>query len=52
MAAGEVFYNYRMEKAESEDLSGIGVFYKDDKGDIFHTYSTYIRGDELLSAAQ
>jgi predicted dithiol-disulfide oxidoreductase (DUF899 family) len=51
MATGEVFYNYRMEKAESEELSGISVFYKDDKGDIFHTYSTYSRGDELVSTA-
>jgi predicted dithiol-disulfide oxidoreductase (DUF899 family) len=51
MARGEIFYNYRMEKAESEELSGLSVFYKDEKGDIFHTYSTYGRGDELLSAA-
>jgi predicted dithiol-disulfide oxidoreductase (DUF899 family) len=51
MATGEISYNYRVEKAESEELSGLSVFYKDDKGDIFHTYSTYGRGDELLSAA-
>jgi predicted dithiol-disulfide oxidoreductase (DUF899 family) len=44
MATGEIVYNYRVEKAESEELPGISVFYKDDKGGIFHTY-------ELLSAA-
>jgi predicted dithiol-disulfide oxidoreductase (DUF899 family) len=32
-------------------LSGISVFYKDDRGDIFQTYCTYGRGDELLSTA-
>ena len=32
-------------------MSGISVFYKDANGDIFHTYSTYARGDELLDGA-
>jgi predicted dithiol-disulfide oxidoreductase (DUF899 family) len=32
-----------------KDLPGLSVFYKDDKGQIFHTYSTYSRGlDEFL----
>jgi len=46
MAKGEVFYNYRMTRASIEDLSGLSVFYKDSDGRIFHTYSTYARGDE------
>jgi predicted dithiol-disulfide oxidoreductase (DUF899 family) len=29
-----------------EDLSGDSVFFKDDTGRIFHTYSTYGRGSE------
>ena len=45
---GEVLYNYRVEKAESEELPGLSVFYKDDKGDIFHTYSAYARGLDIL----
>lgn len=49
IAKGKVFYNFRMCDAQSEEMSGISVFYKDANGDLFHTYSTYGRGDELLS---
>jgi predicted dithiol-disulfide oxidoreductase (DUF899 family) len=35
----------------SEELSGNSVFYKDDAGNVFHTYSTYGRGDEMLVGA-
>ncbi|MGB7170841.1 MAG: thioredoxin family protein [Acidobacteriaceae bacterium] len=46
LATGEIFYNYRTEKASIEELSGLSVFCKDQAGQIFHTYSTYGRGDE------
>jgi predicted dithiol-disulfide oxidoreductase (DUF899 family) len=46
LAKGKVFYNYRMTEASIEELSGISVFYKDANGDIFHTYSSYGRGNE------
>ena len=43
-------YNYRLIDASIDELSGISVFYKDEAGEIFHTYSTYARGaEELLS---
>ena len=29
-------------------MSGLSVFFKDDAGAIFHTYSTYGRGDEMV----
>ena len=29
-------------------MSGLSVFYKDETGEIFHTYSTYGRGDEMV----
>ena len=32
----------------SEELSGLSFFYKDPAGNIFHTYSTYGRGDEKM----
>jgi predicted dithiol-disulfide oxidoreductase (DUF899 family) len=47
--AGKVEYNYETRDFLSEDLSGISVFCKDDSGDIFHTYSAYARGDEMLA---
>jgi predicted dithiol-disulfide oxidoreductase (DUF899 family) len=51
IAQGKVTYNYAPVSSQSEDLSGISVFYKDEAGGIFHTYSTFGRGDELLGTA-
>jgi predicted dithiol-disulfide oxidoreductase (DUF899 family) len=48
IATGKVDYNYAMRDFLSEELSGISVFCKDENGDIFHTYSTYGRGDEMV----
>lgn len=47
-AKGQVYYNYGMQPFESEELPGISVFYKDDAGEVFHTYSTYRRGVEVM----
>jgi predicted dithiol-disulfide oxidoreductase (DUF899 family) len=30
----------------SEEMPGTSVFYKDENGDVFHTYSSYARGGE------
>jgi predicted dithiol-disulfide oxidoreductase (DUF899 family) len=48
VASGKVYYNYESRGFLSEDLSGISVFYKDEAGAVFHTYSTYGRGDEMV----
>ena len=45
---GEVYYNYEMRKNGMEELSGRSVFYKDASGDVFHTYSSYGRGGDLM----
>ena len=47
-AKGQVYYNYGMQPFECEELPGISVFYKDHAGDVFHTYSTYRRGVEVM----
>ncbi len=47
-AKGQVYYNYGMQPFECEELPGISVFYKDEAGDLFHTYSTYRRGVEVM----
>ena len=46
IAAGRAFYNYEYTNRALEDLSGDSVFFKDDAGQIFHTYSTFGRGGE------
>jgi predicted dithiol-disulfide oxidoreductase (DUF899 family) len=46
--AGEVNYNYGQTKFALEEAPGLSVFYKDETGAIFHTYSAYARGLESL----
>jgi predicted dithiol-disulfide oxidoreductase (DUF899 family) len=48
MAAGKVYYNYGMTEFPSEEAPGASVFYKDQAGGIFHTYSAYARGLDIL----
>jgi predicted dithiol-disulfide oxidoreductase (DUF899 family) len=47
----EVQYNYTQQKTDTPDLPGVSVFYRDCNGDIFHTYSAYSRGIDILNPA-
>ena len=47
----KVAYNYGLQDFPSEEGPGASVFYKDESGDIFHTYSTYARGLDILLGA-
>jgi predicted dithiol-disulfide oxidoreductase (DUF899 family) len=50
-AKGRLFYNYEVGELMSDEMPGLSVFYKDEDGQIFHTYSTYARGlDPLVGA--
>lgn len=51
LGKGEVYYNYTMQKFPSEERPGTSVFYKDAAGNIFHTYSSYGRGLDILIGA-
>jgi predicted dithiol-disulfide oxidoreductase (DUF899 family) len=42
-------YNYGVSPAQGSDMPGFSVFCRDDAGAVFHTYSTYSRGIELLN---
>ncbi len=48
---GRVYYNYGMGEFMSDELPGLSVFYKNEDGDIFQTYSTYARGLDILVGA-
>jgi len=50
LAAGKVDYNYGLVEGE-EELPGVSVFYKNDKGEVFHTYSCYARGIDAVNGA-
>jgi len=47
-AKGKVHYNYEMTEFPSEEGPGTSVFYKNPAGEIFHTYSSYARGLDIL----
>lgn len=47
-ATGKVIYNYEATLFPSEEGPGLSVFFKDANGDIFHTYSSYARGLDIL----
>jgi predicted dithiol-disulfide oxidoreductase (DUF899 family) len=51
LAQGQVNYNYTMQEFPSAEAPALSVFYKDSAGGVFHTYSTYGRGVEVLMGA-
>lgn len=48
LQSGKVFYNYRQTDEDVTDREGVSVFYKDARG-VFHTYSCYARGIDMLN---
>jgi predicted dithiol-disulfide oxidoreductase (DUF899 family) len=55
IADGKASYNYGTVPNEgphaSSDLHGTSIFAKDAAGNVYHTYSSYARGNELLAGA-
>jgi len=49
--AKSAFYNYRPADVGHVDREGTSVFYKAANGDIFHTYSAYARGIDMMNTA-
>ena len=47
----EGFYNYDLQDTLSSEREGVSVFYKDPEGRLFHTYSAYARGIDMLNVA-
>ncbi len=45
---GPVMYNFKVQPIRNDEQPGLSVFYKDAEGNIYHTYSTYERGLDLL----
>jgi predicted dithiol-disulfide oxidoreductase (DUF899 family) len=48
VAKKEMYYNFKTQFFPSDEGPGISVFYKNEKGEVFHTYSTYGRGGEPM----
>jgi predicted dithiol-disulfide oxidoreductase (DUF899 family) len=47
----ELEYNYGKREIDSPELPGVSVFYRDTEGRVFHTYSSYARGIDILNTA-
>jgi predicted dithiol-disulfide oxidoreductase (DUF899 family) len=45
----KAFYNFTMQDPGQADREGTSVFYKDPKENVFHTYSTYARGIDMMN---
>ena len=51
IAAGRALYNYGTPIERAEDMHGTSIFAKDAAGAVYHTYSTFARGDEAFLGA-
>jgi predicted dithiol-disulfide oxidoreductase (DUF899 family) len=53
LASGRIYYNYATidEKYGLNELPGISVFIRNAAGEVFHTYSSYARGNEEVIGA-
>jgi len=47
-ANGKMYYNYQMQDWLNGEMPGLSVFFKDEEDQVFHTYSTYARGLDIL----
>ena len=47
--SGRLPYNYGTIDMDIDELQGVSAFYMDNRGDIYHTYSSYARGIDLLN---
>jgi len=46
---GKLFYNYAPLKMKIDEREGVSAFYKTSNRDVFHTYSAYARGIDMLN---
>ena len=49
--AGAAYYNYATTPMAMADREGLSVFFRDESGAVFHTYSCYARGIDMLNGA-
>ena len=47
----EAYYNYGTIKVSGTDYPGVSAFFKDEDGEVYHTYSAYSRGIDAFNAA-
>jgi predicted dithiol-disulfide oxidoreductase (DUF899 family) len=51
LATEKIYYNYTWQRPMAPELPGTSVFYQDENETVFHTYSCYGRGLDMMNAA-
>ncbi|HWL87799.1 MAG TPA: thioredoxin family protein [Polyangiaceae bacterium] len=51
IAEGKAYYNYAVRPITASDEQGVSVFYKNESGQVFHTYSCHGRDIDVLNGA-
>jgi predicted dithiol-disulfide oxidoreductase (DUF899 family) len=51
IAEGQAYYNYAVRPIDVSDEQGISIFGKNESGEVFHTYSCYARGIDMVNGA-
>lgn len=51
IAEGKAYYNFDVRPVGVSDEQGVSVFFKNESGEVFHTYSCYGRGIDMLNGA-
>ncbi|MDR6819224.1 putative dithiol-disulfide oxidoreductase (DUF899 family) [Neorhizobium sp. 2083] len=51
LATGQAYYNYKVQPSNASEEVGISVFSRNEGGEVFHTYSCYSRGVDMLNGA-
>jgi predicted dithiol-disulfide oxidoreductase (DUF899 family) len=51
LATGQAYYNYEVQPINGSEEVGISVFCRNESGEVFHTYSCYSRGVDMLNGA-
>jgi predicted dithiol-disulfide oxidoreductase (DUF899 family) len=49
MTKKQAFFNYTMQDPGPSEREGHSVFFRDSRGGVFHTYSCYARGNDMLN---
>ncbi len=49
--SGQAYYNYATGSFPAPEGPGVSVFYRDTDGSIYHTYSAYSRGIDMINGA-
>jgi predicted dithiol-disulfide oxidoreductase (DUF899 family) len=49
MAKKQAFFNYALQDPGPSEREGHSVFFRDRRGGVFHTYSCYARGNDMLN---